>query len=113
MIRSARATALLVLIAAATHTVGPAQAGWLDWTVSGEKAAKLETTAKPDPAQMQQTVTVERGDTLGKIMARAGVLSTEAARVLEAMRDLADPKRLQVGDTVVMTLTDAGGQIRL
>ncbi len=113
MIRSARATALLVLIAAATPTVGPAQAGWLDWSVSSDKAAKLETAAKPDPAQRQQTVSVERGDTLGKIMARAGVLSAEAARVLEAMRDLADPKRLQVGDTVVMTLADAGGQIRL
>ena len=112
MIRSARATALLVLIAAATHTVEPAQAGWLDWSVPSDKAAKIET-ARPDPGQTQQTVTVERGDTLGKILARAGVLSAESARVLEAMRDLVDPKRLQIGDTVAMTLADAGGQIRL
>lgn len=113
MIRTARATALLVLIAAAVQPVGLAQAGWLDWSVSGDKAAKLDMPARPDPGQTQQTVMVERGDTLSKILARAGVLSTEAARVLEAMRDLVDPKRLQVGDTVVMTLSDAGGQIRL
>ena len=77
MIRSARATALLVLIAAATQTVGPAQAGWLDWSVSSDKAAKLETTAKPDPGQSQQTVMVERGDTLIEIaqkLQKAGVV---------------------------------------
>jgi murein DD-endopeptidase MepM/ murein hydrolase activator NlpD len=68
---------------------------------------------KADPGQQQHTIVVEKGDTLGKILARAGVLSTEAARVLEAMKDLVDPKRLQIGDSVVLTLSDASGQIRL
>ena len=112
MIRSAQAIALLALIAAAEEPVGSAQAGWLDWT-SHEKVVPKAEAAKSDQGQAQRTVTVERGDTLGKIMARAGVLSAEAARVLEAMQDLVDPKRLQVGDTVVLTLGEAGGQIRL
>ncbi len=112
MIRSAQAIALLALIAAAAEPVGSAQAGWLDWT-SHEKVVPRSDAAKAEPSQAQRTVTVERGDTLGKIMARAGVLSAEAARVLEAMQDLVDPKRLQIGDTVAMTLGEAGGQIRL
>lgn len=69
--------------------------------------------AKSDPGARQTNVTVERGDTLGKIMARAGVLSAEAARALEAMQDLIDPKRLQIGDSVVLTLSGTGSQIRL
>lgn len=114
MIRTAQAIALMTLIAAAAAPVGSAQAGWLDWAASHEKVAVPKSeAAKLDPAQAQQTVTVGRGDTLGKIMARHGVLSNEAARVLEAMQDLVDPKRLQVGDTVVMTLGAAGGQVRL
>jgi murein DD-endopeptidase MepM/ murein hydrolase activator NlpD len=68
---------------------------------------------KADPGQKQITLNVERGDTLMRILAGAGVLSSESARVLEAMKDLVDPKRLQVGDSVVLTISDAGGQIRL
>jgi murein DD-endopeptidase MepM/ murein hydrolase activator NlpD len=111
MISSVRATALLMLIAAAVEPVGSAQAGWLDWG-SAERTATRNDPVKSD-AGKQQTIVVERGDTLGKIMARAGVLASESARVLEAMKDLVDPKRLQIGDTVVMTLGDAAGQIRL
>ena len=107
-----RATLLLALIATAAGTVEPAQAAWLDW-VSGEKAVIRGEGAKTEPGARQTNVTVERGDTLGKIMARAGVLSAEAARALEAMQDLVDPKRLQIGDSVVLTLSGTGSQIRL
>ena len=107
-----RATLLLALIATAAGTVGPAQGAWLDW-VSGEKAVIRGEAAKGEAGGRQTNVTVERGDTLGKIMARAGVLSTEAARALEAMQDLVDPKRLQIGDSVVLTLSGTGSQIRL
>jgi murein DD-endopeptidase MepM/ murein hydrolase activator NlpD len=110
MIITARAIALLGLIAAAAAPVGPALAAWPDWGAA-ERAARGGST-KPEAGQ-QTTVTVERGDTLGKILARAGVLSSESARVMEAMRDIVDPKRLQVGDSVVMTLSEATGQIRL
>lgn len=110
MISAARATLMLALIATATGPVVPAEAAWLDW-VSGEKAVIRGEAAKTDARQT--TVTVERGDTLGKIMARAGVLSSEAARALEAMQDLVDPKRLQIGDSVVLTLNGTGSQIRL
>ena len=112
MISSMRATLLLALIATAAGTVEPAQAAWLDW-VSGEKAVIRGEGAKTEPGARQTNVTVERGDTLGKIMARAGVLSAEAARALEAMQDLVDPKRLQIGDSVVLTLSGTGSQIRL
>lgn len=107
-----RATLVLALIATAAGTVGPAQGAWLDW-VSGEKAVVRGEAAKSDAGARQTTVTVERGDTLGKIMARAGVLSSEAARALEAMQDLVDPKRLQIGDSVVLTLSGTDSQIRL
>lgn len=107
-----RATLLLALIATAAGTVEPAQGAWLDW-VSGEKAVIRGEAAKSEPGARQTNVTVERGDTLGKIMARAGVLSAEAARALEAMQDLVDPKRLQIGDSVVLTLSGTGSQIRL
>ncbi len=111
MISSVRATALLMLIAAAVEPVGSAQAGWLDWG-SAERTATRNDPVKAD-AGRQQTIIVERGDTLGKIIARAGVPASESARVLEAMKDLVDPKRLQIGDTVVLTLGDAAGRIRL
>ena len=112
MISAARATMLLALIATATAPVGPAQGAWLDW-VSGDKAVIRGEGAKAEAGARQTAVTVERGDTLGKIMARAGVLSSEAARALEAMQDLVDPKRLQIGDSVVLTLNGTGSQIRL
>lgn len=103
---------VLALIATTTGPVGPAQGAWLDW-VSGDKAVIRGDAAKAEAGARQASVTVERGDTLGKIMARAGVLSSEAARALEAMQDLVDPKRLQVGDSVVLTLNGTGSQIRL
>lgn len=110
MISAARATLMLALIATATGPVVPAEAAWLD-RVSVEKAVVRGEAAKTDARQT--TVTVERGDTLRKIMARAGVLSSEAARALEAMQDLVDPKRLQIGDSVVLTLSGTASQIRL
>src|SRR6185436_5922263 len=99
-------------IATVTGPVGPAQAAWLDW-VSGEKAVIRGDGVKPDPSHKQTATVVERGDTLGKILARAGVLSSESARALEAMKDIVDPKRLQVGDSVVLTVSGTGEQIRL
>lgn len=104
MLSSARAIALLALIAA--MPVGPASAGWLDW--SGDR-----TGIRTETGQRQTTITVERGHTLGKILAEHGVSSSESARVVEAMKDLVDPKRLQIGDTVVLTLSNASGQVRL
>ncbi|MBM3549195.1 MAG: hypothetical protein FJX54_19830 [Alphaproteobacteria bacterium] len=104
MLSSARTIALLALIA--VTPVGPAFAGWLDW--SGDR-----TGIRTETGQQQTTVTVEKGDTLSKILAEAGVLSTESARVVEAMKDLVDPKRLQIGDSVVLTTSSASGQVRL
>jgi len=108
MLSSARTIALLALIATATVTVEPALAAWLD-----RNAAVPGAAAKAEPGQQQKTFTAAKGDTLSKILAEAGVLSSESARVLEAMKDLVDPKRLQIGDSVVLTLSDASGQIRL
>jgi murein DD-endopeptidase MepM/ murein hydrolase activator NlpD len=111
MLSSARAIALLALFAAAAAPVGPALGAWFDR--GAEKAAVISNALKADPGQKQITLSVERGDTLMKILAGAGVLSSESARVLEAMKDLVDPKRLQIGDSVVLTISEAGGQIRL
>jgi murein DD-endopeptidase MepM/ murein hydrolase activator NlpD len=112
MIRSGRAIVLMALISLNVSLVGPARAGWLDWG-TGERIATRGDTGRADVFQQQVTVTVERGDTLSKILAKARVPATEGARVLEAMRDLVDPKRLQVGDTVVLTVSEVAGAVRL
>ncbi|MSP48818.1 MAG: M23 family metallopeptidase [Alphaproteobacteria bacterium] len=112
MFSSARAIALLALIATAAAPVGPALGGWLDWGLGERSAARGEAT-RAESGQHQLTVAVERGDTLLKILAGAGVHSSESARVLDAMRDLVDPKRLQIGDSVVLTLGEAQGRPRL
>lgn len=117
MISSARAALMLALIAVAAGPVGPAHGAWLDW-VSGERAAARSDasrgeTARSDAGQRQLTLVAERGDTLMKLLAKAGVSGAESTRAVEAMQDFADPKRLQVGDSVVLTLSDSGDQTRL
>jgi murein DD-endopeptidase MepM/ murein hydrolase activator NlpD len=115
MIKSARTGIMaLALAAGMSGTVATAQAAWIDW-FSGDRTV-LRGDQRPEagqPGQRQLVAVVQAGDTLMRLLARYGVNSVEAARAFEAMQDFADPSRLQVGDNVLLTLSESEGLVRL
>ena len=116
MIKSARTGILaLVLATGMAGAVAPTEAAWIDW-FSGERTMLRGTDARPEgglAGQRRVVAIVEKGDTLMRLLTRYGVDSVEAARAYEAMQDFADPSRLQVGDNVLLTLSESEGQVRL
>jgi len=55
------------------------------------------------PTQVLQTVKVKSGDTLGKILNRAGVPGRDAHLAVTALRDVFDPRDLRVGQALTLT----------
>ena len=53
---------------------------------------------------------VSSGDTLSAVLARAGVASEEAARSVQALREVYDPRTLRDGDTVSISLAPDIGE---
>ena len=68
---------------------------------SGTRAAVSESAA---PAEAQRVLTVRRGDTLGELLASAGVPSAEAQRAIAALRPAFPPRNLAVGQEVGLRL---------
>ena len=58
-----------------------------------------------------QTVTVKSGDTLGKILNRAGVPGRDAHLAVTALRDVFDPRDLKVGQDLTLTFQPKGDTV--
>jgi murein DD-endopeptidase MepM/ murein hydrolase activator NlpD len=57
------------------------------------------------PTPVETTVTVGRGDTLGTILADAGIAGSAAHDAVSALAKVYDPRQLQAGQNVSLTLT--------
>jgi murein DD-endopeptidase MepM/ murein hydrolase activator NlpD len=68
----------------------------------------LVPPVKPEPGQtrsvIEQAFEIGDGDTLNRILAGAGVGSTDAQAVAKALRPLINPRRLRIGQEVVVIL---------
>ncbi|MEQ9125945.1 MAG: M23 family peptidase, partial [Alphaproteobacteria bacterium] len=53
---------------------------------------------------LEAEAAVASGDTLSAVLERAGVAKEEAARAIQALRDVFDPRTLRDGDTVSLSL---------
>lgn len=114
MISTARTTLILALFATTIAApVAPAKAAWMDWFANERVAVRGEDAPKAESGQKVVKATVERGDTLLRLLVRLGAAYGEASRAFDAIQDFADPNRLQIGDRIVATLSDSGGQAKL
>ncbi len=71
-----------------------------------QPSTSMQTLA---PASLVKTLAVGRGDTLMKLLAKAGADSTESALAIEAMRGLYNPKKLQLGQEITLKFERADG----
>ena len=60
------------------------------------------------PGHIVKTVAVGRGDTLGKMLAGAGIAVEDAMQAIDALRDKFNPRRLQLGQEITLTLARDG-----
>ena len=81
---------------------GPARAG----LAAGQGAGPA--TAAPSPPTMAE-VELRRGDTLLGVLERAGVAPSEAHAAVGTLREVADLRRLQIGQRLALALAPAGG----
>jgi murein DD-endopeptidase MepM/ murein hydrolase activator NlpD len=67
---------------------------------------RVRTPAEPThtSAPAQQIVRVERGDTLASVLARADVPARQTHAAVEALRAVYNPRHLQVGQEIALTL---------
>ena len=89
------------------------------WPTGGNKAtAAIDAVRGPaEPsvlnAPYETVAALSRGDTLASVLSTAGISRAEAHAAIVALRPLFNPKRLQVGQEVSMTLATTGGETAL
>lgn len=95
----------LLLAATATRTL---QQGSLSSDAELTQEARLTKAAlrEADPWEVEQ-VTVERGDTLSNILDRARIDAAQAHAVVQSLRGVYDPRRLKVGQELLITAAAA------
>jgi murein DD-endopeptidase MepM/ murein hydrolase activator NlpD len=66
------------------------------------------------PAALVKTISVGRGDTLLKLLTKAGADTAESSLAIEALRGLYNPKKLQLGQEITLTFArDANDALQL
>ena len=92
----------LLLAATATRTLQ--QGGGLssDAELSREARPTKAALRAADPWEVEQ-VTVQRGDTLSNILDRARIDAAQAHAVVQSLRGVYDPRRLKVGQELLIT----------
>lgn len=71
-------------------------------------AVPPEPSAEVETSHIVKTVAVGRGDTLGKMLAGAGIAVDDAVKAIDALRDKFNPRRLQLGQEITLTLAKDG-----
>lgn len=69
---------------------------------------KPQATQEAKREQGHVDVTISRGDTLSKVLQKAGVSSKQAHAAIDALREVYSPTRLQVGQSIRLHLQDEG-----
>ena len=64
-------------------------------------------------APYETAISLSRGDTLASILNAAGISTAESHAAISALRPLFNPRALQVGQEISLTLAKAGGQTSL
>ncbi len=93
--------------AAAAKTVFPA--GAVPWN-SGTIAELIRGPGEPTAlaAPVERVLVLEKGDTISSVLAKAGVVHSDALSAISVLRPLFDPTRLQIGQEIALTLAPAG-----
>ncbi|MBU8547166.1 MULTISPECIES: M23 family metallopeptidase [Roseomonadaceae] len=79
----------------------------------GLSAHSAQATASDPPDEAQRIVTVRPGDTLGGLLAEAGVDPADAHAAIAALTPAFEPRRLAVGQEVGLRLNDENALIGL
>jgi murein DD-endopeptidase MepM/ murein hydrolase activator NlpD len=107
----------IVVSLAASSSAGAINLG--HWQEGGEKATSATTIirgpAEPTAlsAPYEMVAALSKGDTLASVLNKAGVPPSEAHAAIAALRPLFNPRHLQVGQEVSLTLATAGGETAL
>ncbi len=56
----------------------------------------------PTQQPLNREITIESGDSLGLVMEREGVPSAQASKIIKAMKEHYDPRKIKVGQKIVM-----------
>lgn len=92
------------------------KAGETDTVASAaeEYASLMQAPAEMDGPR-EETVEIGKGDTLGKLLQRAGLSSTDAHNAVAVMKEYYDPRNLKLGQKVHLRYdqNDQGGGIQL
>jgi hypothetical protein len=100
-----QAPARRALLLAAMATRGLPQGG-LSSGAEQTQEARLTKASLRDPWAVEQ-VTVRRGDTLSNILDRAQIDAAQAHAVVQSLRGVYDPRRLKVGQELMITAAAA------
>lgn len=73
-------------------------------------AAPEAAPSNPEAGHIVKTVAVGRGDTLGKMLTGAGIAMDDAVQAIDALRDKFNPRRLQLGQEITLTLAKDGSE---
>ena len=104
-----RAAATLVISCACLAPPGPpAEAGLAAGQGPGRAPAGTTPPTAPPPATMAE-VELRRGDTLLSVLERAGVAAGDAHAAVGTLREVADLRRLQIGQRLALALAPVGG----
>ena len=68
---------------------------------------RAEAPIPPQPAIYNQKIEIGNGDTLAKLLVRAGVDRTDAHYAIEAMSEYYDPRRIRRGQDITLTFESA------
>jgi murein DD-endopeptidase MepM/ murein hydrolase activator NlpD len=106
---SVQAPAQRALLLAATATRRLQQGGLSsDAELTQEARPTKASLREADPWQAEQ-VTVQRGDTLSNILDRAQIDAAQAHAVVQSLRGVYDPRRLRVGQELLITAAARDG----
>jgi murein DD-endopeptidase MepM/ murein hydrolase activator NlpD len=92
---------------AATATRMLQQGGLSSDAELGEQARLTKASLREDASWEVEEVTVQRGDTLSSILDRARIDAAQAHAVVQSLRGVYDPRRLKVGQALLITAAAA------
>ncbi|MEH6496369.1 MAG: peptidoglycan DD-metalloendopeptidase family protein [Pseudomonas marincola] len=77
-----------------------------DQAVKGGPASSTQTTEQVSTQPTSKTVSVGKGDTLMKVLVRAGVDPQESHAAITALSSVFDPRRLKIGQDITLNFSN-------
>ncbi len=66
-------------------------------------------TTPAEPIELEKTVSVDKGDTLIKVLTKAGASQQESHEAITALSEVFDPRRLKVGQDITLSFKNENG----